>query len=1007
MILSYPIRRSVNRSALCKYFFSSTYSTHSPTNTNHSSSNSKHKHYEKNSPVAHWFYATDTPISKSTFKAWKPLTAAAKFTAFSDHDSNKLESAFQHTMAQKHHSTTSNEHNHNNSNEVSMKNTTKHHKHAKSSVSVLEDQLYEVDVAARTLSPIYWDGPVYEVRRGTWFIRDNSKNDPIPEHLAEEIEALYQYCRQDPSSSPNKNLLKDQLLSPEAIEAAKPMQDKNTSLLSDLIDIKDSEIFALTTPVDKENVVKAVSKVYYPKLQIEDKPASTPESKTSSSSITDIFSPVQTKRKFVKFDLSEIHEKSNSNSNPEIAAYILSGDIPSIIARQLASLGGTKITRGYQELKSPKDFDASKTLKKLLADNDEPAESNGSSENDASSNNNSLLSTSDRDTRDRSVDHLVICIHGIGQKLSERVELVNFESDINVFRTQLKKVFLESPDIQKEAAEYILNNYGAKSVEEGIERAKNAKNSASNETHKSHTKTKKSGLALAMESAKHLLEKSQEGEGAATSNGGAEKGNAESKPTKIADHRVQVIPLIWRHNIQFGITRQDVDANKHKMKKKMKEEAGSEERSGKEIKDGDGEYLGPVNEVSLEDINVNGILPVRNVVGDVVLDVLLYYQPQYHQQIFNSVVKQLNTVYHEFCKRNPNFAKNPQVSIMGHSLGSAIAFDIICAQTQRKEAESLSKSESKGKSKSELDFDVDIFFGVGSPVGMFQLLKGNKLVSPEQLTKSLKACQEGDKKSNPKSIHKMDPLTSFTTPPSLLPSSSSENAHIVGLVSPGVKAYYNIFHPCDPIAYRVDPLVDRDAASLPAKKVPYTQGSLPSQIQKFQDLAAKFSQDASSLWTNMAGTLLDTSNKGAGKVFNNNSVLSGILALGKSESQKSKKNGSLSNNNSNDNNSHYGSEKKEGSVAENKTEDSKSLPISERLPFSELPPERQAEVLEKLAQFNYTGQIDYALQEGVLDISLFAALASHVSYFENADLASFVLKAIYNLRKAGTEKAQK
>lgn len=42
-------------------------------------------------------------------------------------------------------------------------------KGSKNKVPVNEDFLFDVDVEVRELRPAYWLGPVYEVRRGTWF----------------------------------------------------------------------------------------------------------------------------------------------------------------------------------------------------------------------------------------------------------------------------------------------------------------------------------------------------------------------------------------------------------------------------------------------------------------------------------------------------------------------------------------------------------------------------------------------------------------------------------------------------------------------------------------------------------------------------------------------------------------------------------------------------------------------------------------------------------------------
>jgi hypothetical protein len=59
-------------------------------------------------------------------------------------------------------------------------------------VLVNEDQLFEVDVYERTISPVYWEGATYEVRRATWFMQgDGSKWVPCEENLAEQIEIGY------------------------------------------------------------------------------------------------------------------------------------------------------------------------------------------------------------------------------------------------------------------------------------------------------------------------------------------------------------------------------------------------------------------------------------------------------------------------------------------------------------------------------------------------------------------------------------------------------------------------------------------------------------------------------------------------------------------------------------------------------------------------------------------------------------------------------------------------
>jgi hypothetical protein len=58
-------------------------------------------------------------------------------------------------------------------------------------VPVNEDFLFDVDVEKRELAPVYWLGPIYEVRRGIWFYQDGSVLRPCEENLATQLEDGY------------------------------------------------------------------------------------------------------------------------------------------------------------------------------------------------------------------------------------------------------------------------------------------------------------------------------------------------------------------------------------------------------------------------------------------------------------------------------------------------------------------------------------------------------------------------------------------------------------------------------------------------------------------------------------------------------------------------------------------------------------------------------------------------------------------------------------------------
>lgn len=49
-------------------------------------------------------------------------------------------------------------------------------------VPVNEDYLFDVDIERRELAPAYWLGPVYDVRRGTWFFQGTLHHIPCNDH---------------------------------------------------------------------------------------------------------------------------------------------------------------------------------------------------------------------------------------------------------------------------------------------------------------------------------------------------------------------------------------------------------------------------------------------------------------------------------------------------------------------------------------------------------------------------------------------------------------------------------------------------------------------------------------------------------------------------------------------------------------------------------------------------------------------------------------------------------
>ncbi|EPZ34894.1 DDHD domain-containing protein [Rozella allomycis CSF55] len=194
-----------------------------------------------------------------------------------------------------------------------------------------------------------------------------------------------------------------------------------------------------------------------------------------------------------------------------------------------------------------------------------------------------------------------------------------------------------------------------------------------------------------------------------------------------------------------------------------------------------------------KDITLQSIPMIREIMSDILLDILLYMSPSHSSLILETSVGELNRIYKLFKTNFPDFSG--KVSFFGHSLGSIIAFDILCHQdippmSPKFANLRINSSEIpdwmpkpaipvQNNPNFNLDFEVDNFFAVGSPIGVFVLLRGLKII--------------GGKNENTLKLYN-----------TLLKSNSHEK-----LVTIACKRLFNISDFYDPISYRVEPLICR------------------------------------------------------------------------------------------------------------------------------------------------------------------------------------------------------
>ncbi|XP_053574062.1 phospholipase DDHD2 [Bombina bombina] len=81
----------------------------------------------------------------------------------------------------------------------------------------------------------------------------------------------------------------------------------------------------------------------------------------------------------------------------------------------------------------------------------------------------------------------------------------------------------------------------------------------------------------------------------------------------------------------------------------------------------------------IQRITLPSISRLRHFTNETLLDLFFYNSPTYCQTIINTVCSEMNRIYCVFLERNPTFSGS--VSVSGHSLGSLILFDLLTNQT--------------------------------------------------------------------------------------------------------------------------------------------------------------------------------------------------------------------------------------------------------------------------------------------------------------------------------------
>ena len=935
------------------------------------------RQYPKDCPalVPQWFHAIDSPKYRpnpagDNGKEEKGFPPPKKFAAFSIRDSKRCEAAYQKLLDEGQHDP-----------DAGDDLASQHTKLGDGAgnpcarhgpvVPVNEDYLFDVDIEDRELKPAYWRGPIYHVRRGTWFYQDGTSQRPCEENLSEQLEDGY-------------IKVKPWRLPTTIQTSPSPPRGRPTSWPPNQDDDKGSNSASLSPKVSSPDM----------RNQVLQDAAAPPPQQTEANAAGQPERPQKTHRLFGSYMNSIVTFQDSTT------AWMLTDDFLSrvnySVYQRFAGGGhfaGIKLTRGYV---SPVKVKQERTGKSNHVDTmpetsantkeqpprpvSESSETHGEQETSTEAQrdklerhmssllggsvtgNSGTVDQAEEDRKsaeremkedyredgdqEREIDEVCFTVHGAGHRLGLRLESINFVHDVNTLRKTLKGAYAASPDLK----------------------------------------------AL----------------------------NAELGKDDGANSRIQVLPICWRHLLDFP---------KQSLRHARKEAAPNE----KDLGDASDVEVDEVEFPTLEDISVDGVPAVRSLITDLALDILLYQSPAYKDHIARIVLEECNRIYHLFLERNPGW--KGKVSFIGHSLGSAILFDILCRQS--KPASHYVKS---GKPL-RLDFEVEDFYALGSPIGLFQMLRGKPIRGRNDPNFNQQASNPGaDHDSRGTAASENATLGPRKKPREALDATASG----LDCSIPACARVFNIFHPTDPIAYRLEPLISSKMAALKPQPLPYTKRGIfgAPMGQGLTGIGAKVSQSVSSMWSNVASSLITRSLGVQGTPIRDPLA---TLKTGHEASQVTASPAEAAGNASGMQAAPLSAATTEISKPSNSGKDAAMPNPSTQEGLSPRPADHAPTLLddeietlfsgfqqsrlsddprglanpkwaeaearavrreeEKVRRLNTNGRVDYAIQEGVFDINMIAAIASHLAYWGDEDVCHFLLSQM--LSRGKVQKSRK
>ncbi|XP_028729437.1 phospholipase DDHD1 isoform X8 [Peromyscus maniculatus bairdii] len=399
------------------------------------------------------------------------------------------------------------------------------------------------------------------------------------------------------------------------------------------------------------------------------------------------------------------------------------------------------------------------------------------------------------------------------------------------------------------------------------------------------------------------------------------------------------------------------------------------------------------SKLTLDGDTVDSITPdkvrgLRDMLNSSAMDIMYYTSPLYRDELVKGLQQELNRLYSLFCSRNPDFEeKGGKVSIVSHSLGCVITYDIMMGWNPVRLYEQLLQKEEELPDERWMSYEErhlldELYITKRRLREIEERLHGLKASSVTQ-TPALKFKVENF-------FCMGSPLAVFLALRGIRPGNTGSQDHI--LPREICNRLLNIFHPTDPVAYRLEPLILKHYSNISPVQIHWynTSNPLPYEHMKPNFLnpakeptSVSESESIANIPSPVTSPVLSRRHYGESITNIGKASILGAASIGKGLG------GMLF--------SRFGrsSTSQPSETSKDTAEDEKkpvSSPSTTTVATQTLP-HSSSGFLDSALELEH--RIDFELREGLVESRYWSAVTSHTAYWSSLDVALFLLTFMY------------